>query len=93
LRTQEFITDRLTPGTQTLEALGVRPVRIEERFEWELKPFRKYSYYSTYIGEFPDPVPPRAVGDTASHRAEVEREGDVNRRGPLTKLDGVVPLL
>lgn len=57
---QEFVTDVLT-GCPTLEDLGVKLTRIEDRAPWELKPYRQGAYYEEYLGEFADPEPPPTV--------------------------------
>jgi len=45
----------------TLEDLGIQLTKIEDRAQWELKPFRLYNYLEEIVGEFPDPAPPVAV--------------------------------
>lgn len=55
---KEFVTDTLNLDLPTLEDLGVKLTRIEDRAPWELKPYRQGMYYEEYLGEFPDPAPP-----------------------------------
>lgn len=57
---REHQSDVIT-GLPTLEELGVCLTRIEDQVPWELKPFRKYSYYEEKLGEWPDPEPPRVL--------------------------------
>ena len=57
---QEFITDILT-GNPTLEDLGIKLARIEERWPWHLRPYRQYSYYQESVGTFPEPSLPPIV--------------------------------
>ncbi|KAK7098176.1 NADH dehydrogenase [ubiquinone] 1 alpha subcomplex subunit 9, mitochondrial-like isoform X2 [Littorina saxatilis] len=54
---KEFVTD-ITTGCPTLEDLGVKLTRLEDRAPWELKPWRQGAYYEEYLGEFVDPIPP-----------------------------------
>ncbi len=58
LSLQEFVSDNLTGRNPTLEDLGVKLTRVEDRAPWELKPFRAHSYYEEKVGEFADPAPP-----------------------------------
>jgi hypothetical protein len=41
--------------------LGITPEVIENRAEWELKPYRAASYYAEELGEFEKPTPPKPV--------------------------------
>ncbi|XP_064092464.1 NADH dehydrogenase [ubiquinone] 1 alpha subcomplex subunit 9, mitochondrial-like [Macrobrachium nipponense] len=48
-------------GLPTLEDLGVTLTKMEDRIEWELRPFRARSYYEEEIGEFEPPKPPTYI--------------------------------
>lgn len=54
---QEHVSDVLQ-DYETLEDLGVKLTRIEDRAVYELKPYRLYGYYEERLGEFADPEPP-----------------------------------
>jgi hypothetical protein len=43
--------------------LGITPEVIENRADWELKPFRAAAYYDESLGEFEKPAPPKPVVD------------------------------
>ncbi|XP_064635343.1 NADH dehydrogenase [ubiquinone] 1 alpha subcomplex subunit 9, mitochondrial-like [Lineus longissimus] len=51
---REFITD-MTMENPTLEDLGVKLTRIEDRAIFDLKPMRLYNYYEEKLGEFAPP--------------------------------------
>lgn len=57
---QEAVTD-VTTGLPTLEDLGVVLTKMEDRIDWELKPFRIGSYYDEELGEFEPPAPPKFI--------------------------------
>ncbi|KAG0719216.1 NADH dehydrogenase [ubiquinone] 1 alpha subcomplex subunit 9, mitochondrial [Chionoecetes opilio] len=57
---REAVTD-LTTGLPTLEDLGVTLTKMEDRMDWELKPFRAGSYYDEEVGEFEPPAPPKYI--------------------------------
>jgi NADH dehydrogenase (ubiquinone) 1 alpha subcomplex subunit 9 len=57
---REHISDVLR-DYPTLEDLGVNLMSIEDRAPYELKPFRKHSYYEEKVGEFAAPDPPHAI--------------------------------
>ncbi|XP_064599885.1 NADH dehydrogenase [ubiquinone] 1 alpha subcomplex subunit 9, mitochondrial-like [Liolophura sinensis] len=56
----EHVTDVVT-GLPNLEDLGVELTRLEDRADYELKPYRLYAYYEDKLGEFPKPNPPEKV--------------------------------
>lgn len=51
----------ITTGLPTLEDLGVTLTKMEDRMDWELKPFRAGSYYDEEVGEFEPPAPPKYI--------------------------------
>lgn len=55
---QEFVSDIVDERLPTLEDLGVKLSRTEDRIPFELKFLRAYQYYIDTIGEFENPVPP-----------------------------------
>ncbi|XP_050722577.1 NADH dehydrogenase [ubiquinone] 1 alpha subcomplex subunit 9, mitochondrial-like [Eriocheir sinensis] len=57
---REAVTD-ITTGLPTLEDLGVILTKMEDRMDWELKPFRAGSYYDEEVGEFEPPAPPKYI--------------------------------
>ncbi|XP_063864489.1 NADH dehydrogenase [ubiquinone] 1 alpha subcomplex subunit 9, mitochondrial-like isoform X2 [Scylla paramamosain] len=57
---REAVTD-ITTGLPTLEDLGVTLTKMEDRMDWELKPFRAGSYYDEEVGEFEPPAPPKYI--------------------------------
>lgn len=54
---KEHVSDVLH-DYDTLEDLGIKLTRIEDRAQYELKPFRQHRYYEEHVGEFADPEPP-----------------------------------
>jgi len=61
LHPQETITDVVSRHYPTLEDLGVELTKLEDRIEWEMRPFRNYENYEEEVGEFPEPAPPRFI--------------------------------
>ncbi|KAK4317915.1 hypothetical protein Pmani_011052 [Petrolisthes manimaculis] len=57
---REGVSD-VTTGLPTLEDLGVVLTKMEDRIDWELKPFRLGSYYDEELGEFEPPAPPKYI--------------------------------
>lgn len=55
---QEFVSDIVDERLPTLEDLGVKLSRAEDRIPFELRFLRAYQYYIDTIGEFENPVPP-----------------------------------
>lgn len=51
----------MTTGLPTLEDLGVNLTKMEDRIDWELKPFRIGTYYDEELGEFEPPAPPKFI--------------------------------
>jgi len=60
-RIKEHTSDLYDGKNPTLEDLGVKLARIEDRADYELKPFRRNKYYEERVGEFSDPSPPKAL--------------------------------
>jgi len=60
---RDHVSDVLTPGNPTLSDLGITPDTVENRADWELKPYRAGSYYDEELGEFEKPAPPKTVVD------------------------------
>ncbi|KAA0199270.1 hypothetical protein HAZT_HAZT008936 [Hyalella azteca] len=58
---RETVTDIVSPKLPTLEDLGVIPIKMEERIEWELRPYRAFESYEEEIGDFPIPHPPKYI--------------------------------
>lgn len=58
---KEHTSDLYDGKNPTLEDLGVKLARIEDRADYELKPFRRNKYYEERVGEFSDPSPPKAL--------------------------------
>lgn len=58
---REYVTDQVDKKLPTLEDLGVNITKLEDVIEWELKPFRAYSYYDAELNEFEKPAPPPIV--------------------------------
>lgn len=54
---KEHVSDILR-DYDTLEDLGVKLTRIEDRAQYELKQYRQHRYYEENVGEFADPEPP-----------------------------------
>lgn len=57
---REAVSD-VTTGLPTLEDLGVTLTKMEDRIDWELKPFRADRYYEEEVGEFEPPEPPKFI--------------------------------
>jgi len=57
---REHISDELH-DCMTLEDLGVKLTPIEDRAQFELKPYRMHSYYEEKVGEFAPPAPPPVI--------------------------------
>ncbi|XP_045606154.1 NADH dehydrogenase [ubiquinone] 1 alpha subcomplex subunit 9, mitochondrial [Procambarus clarkii] len=57
---REAVSD-VTTGLPTLEDLGVTLTKMEDRMEWELRPFRAGNYYDEELGEFEPPAPPKYI--------------------------------
>lgn len=55
---QEFVSDILNERLPTLEDLGVKLTRAEDRIPFELKFLKEFQYYIDTIGEFENPLPP-----------------------------------
>lgn len=53
----EFSTDTLS-GCPTLDDLGVKPTRLEDRIHHIVFLFRRLNYYWDGVGEFPEPPNP-----------------------------------
>jgi len=59
---REHLSDIVTYRNPTLADLGVnRLTSIEERANYELKPFRSRAYVEESVGQIPDPEPPVSV--------------------------------
>jgi NADH dehydrogenase (ubiquinone) 1 alpha subcomplex subunit 9 len=58
---REHQSDILTGTLPTLQDLGVKLTRVEDRVPFELKPFRRFGYYEEKLGEWPAPEPPQAL--------------------------------
>uniref|UniRef100_A0A2P2I108 NADH dehydrogenase [ubiquinone] 1 alpha subcomplex subunit 9, mitochondrial n=1 Tax=Hirondellea gigas TaxID=1518452 RepID=A0A2P2I108_9CRUS len=59
---RESVTDIVSSNLPTLEDLGVSTlVKLEDRVEWELRPYREFEYYDEEIGDFDPPAPPKFV--------------------------------
>jgi len=57
---RDHVSD-ITTGNPTLEDLGVTLTDMESRMDWELKPYRAFSYYMDELDEFPKPPPPKTI--------------------------------
>ncbi|KAK7077890.1 39kDa subunit of ndufa9, NADH:ubiquinone oxidoreductase [Halocaridina rubra] len=57
---REAVSDTVM-GLPTLEDLGVTLTKMEDRIDWELRPFRAKSYYGEEVGEFEPPEPPKYI--------------------------------
>ncbi|XP_042208512.1 NADH dehydrogenase [ubiquinone] 1 alpha subcomplex subunit 9, mitochondrial-like [Homarus americanus] len=57
---REGVSD-VTTGLPTLEDLGVTLTKMEDRIDWELRPFRAGSSYDEELGEFEPPKPPKYI--------------------------------
>ena len=58
---QETVTDEVSSALPTLEDLGVTLTKMEDRIDWELRPYRAYQYYEERVGDFAPPAPPKYV--------------------------------
>ncbi|KAF2364871.1 NAD(P)-binding domain [Trinorchestia longiramus] len=58
---RETVTDVVSLELPRLEDLGVTPTKMEDRVEWELRPYRAFEYYEEEIGDFPAPAPPKYI--------------------------------
>lgn len=57
---REAVSDTIV-GLPTLEDLGVTLTKMEDRINWELRPWRAQSYYDEEVGEFEIPKPPTYI--------------------------------
>lgn len=58
---KEHTTDIVEPDLPTLEDLGINPVTLESRIEWEVKLYKNEAHYMEQLGEFDKPIPPQPV--------------------------------
>lgn len=58
---REFVTDVVDKKLPTLEDLGVNLTKLEDVIEWELRPYRAFSYYDAELNEFEKAAPPPTV--------------------------------
>merc|ERR1712212_360679 len=57
---REAVSDHVT-GLPTLEDLDITLTKMEDRMDWELRPWRAASYYDEEMGEFEVPAPPKYI--------------------------------
>ncbi|KAK0162518.1 hypothetical protein PV327_006291 [Microctonus hyperodae] len=57
----EHTSDFAIEGLPTLEDLGINPVKLGSRIEWEMKPYKIEAHYMEELGEFPKPIPPQPL--------------------------------
>ncbi|BES90045.1 NmrA-like family [Nesidiocoris tenuis] len=58
---RENFSDAVDNRIKTLEDLGVKLTKMEDQVPWELKIFKRYTYYEAELGEFEEPSPPRVI--------------------------------
>lgn len=58
---RETVTDIVSPVLPTLEDLGVELTKIEDRIDWELRPFRAHEDFEEELGDFAPPAPPKFI--------------------------------